>query len=483
MRITESSINMASARQYRQAGSRTGMSGARGSFEEARGNAKSRMGDLPGGDYADGRDGYSRTSGMDKEDGGTIDTGSYGYSKTLDRLFGGIRASADRETSAASEFQNLLLSLLLSRFGGAMMGGGSMQQILTYQEYEYTEFHADGVARTDDGREISFNVDISMSRSYMEYMNVYVPSVESALCDPLVVNVGSGIADVRDQRFLFDIDADGEEDEIPMLGRGSGFLALDKNEDGKINDGSELFGTKSGNGFADLKEYDSDGNGWIDENDEVFGKLKVWCKNDDGEDILMDLKEADIGAIYLGSQSTEFTMNGYDAATDGVLRSTGLFLRESGSVGTVQHVDVAVGSASDAEDSAMSEGQAGTIQVLSISGVDTGVKSSEQASRSQSARREALSKKRAAERQKAEELQKKREERLEEKTELEEARMERYSEKQARAERLAKKYEEGRRNMEKYFRERFERAEQEREFLEEDPIDRLFEDTEIYSFI
>ena len=267
------------------------------------------------------------------------------------------------------------------------------------------------------------------------------------------------------------------------LGRGSGFLALDKNEDGKINDGSELFGTKSGNGFADLKEYDSDGNGWIDENDEIFGKLKVWCKNDDGEDILMDLKEADIGAIYLGSQSTEFTLNGYDAATDGVLRSTGLFLRESGSVGTVQHVDVAVGSASDAEDSAMSEGQAGTIQVLSISGVDTGVKSSEQASRSQSARREALSKKRAAERQKAEELQKKREERLEEKTELEEARMERYSEKQARAERLAKKYEEGRRNMEKYFRERFERAEQEREFLEEDPIDRLFEDTEIYSFI
>ena len=219
MRITESSINMASARQFRQAGSRTGMSGARGSFEEARGNAKSRMGDLPGGDYADGRDGYSRTSGMDKEDGGTIDTGSYGYSKTLDRLFGGVKSVADRETSAASEFQNLLLSLLLSRFGGAMMGGGSMQQILTYQEYEYTEFHADGVARTDDGREISFNVDISMSRSYMEYMNVYVPSVESALCDPLVVNVGSGIADVRDQRFLFDIDADGEEDEIPMLGQ------------------------------------------------------------------------------------------------------------------------------------------------------------------------------------------------------------------------------------------------------------------------
>ena len=60
-----------------------------------------------------------------------------------------------------------------------------------------------------------------------------------------------------------------------MLGSGSGFLALDKNGNGKIDDGSELFGTKSGDGFADLAEYDSDGNGWIDEKGRVYVLYEV----------------------------------------------------------------------------------------------------------------------------------------------------------------------------------------------------------------
>ena len=119
--------------------------------------------------------------------------------------------------------------------------------------------------------------------------------------------------------------------------------SADKNNDGKINDGSELFGTKSGDGFRDLRKYDSDGNGWIDENDDVFNKLKVWCKGEHGEDILMDLKEADVGAIFLGSQKTDFTLMGADGSTNGVIRSTGVFLREStGLAGTVQHVDLAL---------------------------------------------------------------------------------------------------------------------------------------------
>ncbi|MFQ8776527.1 MAG: hypothetical protein ACLR78_02345 [Roseburia sp.] len=76
------------------------------------------------------------------------------------------------------------------------------------------------------------------------------------LCDPLVINLDSNIANVSDQKFYFDIDADGSDDSISMLNSGSGYLALDRNGDGIINDGSELFGTQSGNGFADLAAYD-----------------------------------------------------------------------------------------------------------------------------------------------------------------------------------------------------------------------------------
>ena len=79
--------------------------------------------------------------------------------------------------------------------------------------------------------------------------------MQNALFDPLVINIGTDSAKVSNQKFKFDLDSDGKEDSISMPTRGSAFLALDKNEDGTINDGNELFGTKSGDGFKDLREY------------------------------------------------------------------------------------------------------------------------------------------------------------------------------------------------------------------------------------
>lgn len=223
--------------------------------------------------------------------------------------------------------------------------GGAGSGLLAYGEKEETGFQANGTVRTEDGRTIDFDVELQMSRSYMEYIQfsqVNMLSLGDPLCDPLIVNIGGETADVSDKTFMFDLDADGTEDKISTLGKGSGFLALDKDGNGKIDDGSELFGAKSGDGFGDLREYDSDGNGWIDENDEVFSRLKVWRKDENGNDSLMDLKQADIGAIYLGAQQTEFTLGGADGYRDGVIRSTGVFLRESTGAGTVQHVDLSL---------------------------------------------------------------------------------------------------------------------------------------------
>lgn len=52
-----------------------------------------------------------------------------------------------------------------------------------------------------------------------------------------------------------------------MVRPGGVFLALDKNGDSVINDGKELFGAATGQGFKELAIYDSDKNYWIDEND------------------------------------------------------------------------------------------------------------------------------------------------------------------------------------------------------------------------
>ena len=80
---------------------------------------------------------------------------------------------------------------------------------------------------------------------------------------PLVINLDSNVTTLSDQKFMFDIDSDGILDSISYLNKGSGYLALDKNGDGVINDGNELFGTKSGDGFYDLSRYDEDHNGIV----------------------------------------------------------------------------------------------------------------------------------------------------------------------------------------------------------------------------
>ena len=211
-----------------------------------------------------------------------------------------------------------------------------------YGETESTVFASKGKAVTEDGQTIDFNIEVAMSRSFTaEYNSLSVK--EYIKTDPLIINLDSNITSVSDKKYYFDLDSDGKEEQISFAGAGSGFLALDKNGDGKINDGSELFGTKSGDGFKDLAEYDEDGNGWIDENDSVFNRLKIWQKDDDGNDRLIDLKSADVGAIYLKSADTQFSLKNDAHELNAEVKKTGIYLKESTkAVGTINHVDLVI---------------------------------------------------------------------------------------------------------------------------------------------
>ena len=239
---------------------------------------------------------------------------------------------------------------LIEELAGQVQGiGGSYmvefsQDIYYHEEEEETSFQGQGVAITEDGREICFDVNLSMSRSFVEYTEIQTYH-QTMLLDPLVIHVGADVSEISDQNFYFDLDCDGKEEKLSNLSAGSGFLALDKNGDGIINDGSELFGAKSGNGFADLEAYDTDGNGWIDENDAIYTALKVFIRDANGQDRLMTLKEADVGAIFLGRANTQFTQQNMNGDTKGVVRQSGIFLKESGGTGFVQQIDLAVKNA------------------------------------------------------------------------------------------------------------------------------------------
>ncbi|MDP1771680.1 MAG: hypothetical protein Q8L15_05295 [Methylobacter sp.] len=214
---------------------------------------------------------------------------------------------------------------------------------VSYSESEQTTMQASGVIKTSDDKEIKFSLNLVMQYQYRETSSTSVRLGDAPRkADPLVINFNGTAAQLSEQRFAFDLNSDGNKEQINAPLSGSGFLALDNNNDGKINDGSELFGPATGNGFGELEKYDSDHNGWIDENDAVFTQLKVWTKDSAGNDKLSSLAAHGVGAISLQSIATPFDIKTSTNQLLGTVQSSSVVLNENGTVGSVQHIDMTI---------------------------------------------------------------------------------------------------------------------------------------------
>ncbi len=206
-------------------------------------------------------------------------------------------------------------------------------------EREALQFNAEGVIRTRNGRQIDVALQLEMNREFKSE-ETFSLRAGDALIDPLVINFSGSAADLTASKFSFDLDVDGKNENISFVKQGSGLLALDSNIDGVINNGSELFGPQSGNGFQELAEYDEDNNSWIDEKDSVYGRLKIWTKDAEGNDYLNTLKEMGVGAIYLKNMNTEFSIKDDQNRLNGQLARTGIYLHENESIGTIQQINI-----------------------------------------------------------------------------------------------------------------------------------------------
>ena len=235
-----------------------------------------------------------------------------------------------------------LQSLTSGPQGGRAGWGIEYDRTEDFAESEQTSFSSTGVVKTADGREINFDVNLTMSRSFVAHNEEHLRMGDAVRKDPLVINFDGKGAELTTTKYSFDIDSDGTKDQISFVTSGSGFLALDKNNDGKINNGKELFGAATGNGFSELAQYDEDGNQWIDEGDAIYDKLRIWSKSSDGTDRLIALGQAGVGAIYLGNVATQFSLNDASNQQLGVVKSTGIWLGEQGGAGTVQQLDLVV---------------------------------------------------------------------------------------------------------------------------------------------
>ncbi|WP_024954180.1 hypothetical protein [Sulfurospirillum arcachonense] len=247
-----------------------------------------------------------------------------------------------KQELALHELNAKLSSSILKNLNNVSMQsiGEDVEITRTHTEAQALNFQTQAFIQSKD-REIEISLDISLSRSFV-YQTKTTLATE-ALKDPLIISLNTDLPMLSSHKFEFDIDSDGTSDQISALKHNSGFLALDNNKNGKIDDGSELFGTKSGNGFEDLATFDDDKNGWIDENDKIFDRLQVWMKTQN-KDKLVSIGELGIGAIYLGNTQTPFDIKTQTNELLGEVKKSGFFLFENGKAGVVSQVDLAVQS-------------------------------------------------------------------------------------------------------------------------------------------
>ena len=142
------------------------------------------------------------------------------------------------------------------------------------------------------------------------------PELEAS---PIVIDLGNdGInSHALNYTINFDLDNNGFKEATGWVSGDDALLAIDKNNNGIIDNGSELFGNKSisdsafsytnsslNNGFETLKSYDTNNDGIIDSQDAEFDKLLLWQdKNgnaitDNGELIKLSDKVSSIDLNY-----------------------------------------------------------------------------------------------------------------------------------------------------------------------------------------
>ena len=145
--------------------------------------------------------------------------------------------------------------------------------------------------------------------------------------------------------ILFDHDGDGISNATGWIKPDDGFLVLDRNSNGLIDNGTELFGDstpayaggKTADGFAALAQEDSNGDGQVNNLDANWASLRVWQDaNSDGisqADELKTLESLGITGFHVAkTENTTVLANGNQIA------DLGSFIKSDGTEGTVGQI-------------------------------------------------------------------------------------------------------------------------------------------------
>jgi len=142
----------------------------------------------------------------------------------------------------------------------------------------------------------------------------------------------------------FDHEGDGFAEQTGWVGRDDGLLVWDRNGDGVIDNGGELFGNRTklnngsfaANGFAALLELDSNHDGKVDADDSLFSSLRVW-KDDNGDGVSTSSELIELNAAGVQSITTSYSTS-YQVDQDG---------NEHRQIGNLTRLDGTTASAED----------------------------------------------------------------------------------------------------------------------------------------
>jgi hypothetical protein len=119
-------------------------------------------------------------------------------------------------------------------------------------------------------------------------------------------------------------------------------LVWDRNGDGIINDGKELFGDstllksgiKAADGYQALAEWDDNADGKIDSSDAVWANLKLW-RDADGDGYSLPSELLSLADVGVQSISTAHTLPGTIDSQGNIQTHLGSFTRSDGSTGQI----------------------------------------------------------------------------------------------------------------------------------------------------
>jgi hypothetical protein len=202
-----------------------------------------------------------------------------------------------------------------------------------------------------DNKKVNLNYQLNLKASYSSIHSI--ETTAAALKDPVVIQFGTRSIGYITDYTKFDINNDNKQNDLPIFSGDVGYLIFDKNNNHHVDNGGELFGPTTNNGFSELAQLDSNNNGFFDNQDDKYSQIYIWqpkqTKPNSNEQSpnkqnLVSLSQAGIKAISLNAITTQFNFRDQSKDNKGEINArltqTSFAISENNKTLGVHQIDV-----------------------------------------------------------------------------------------------------------------------------------------------